>query len=312
MGFDRKKIEGKFTFMADENTNTADQPFELFELIIAVLLGLAAVGAALAGIQSGQWGGKQLEAFAEANSITTKASKSYSEAVSDMNSDYAVVGQAKRLILEGIDASTDADQQRSYKLASYYLTQQLDETAYDALKLPKQEEDATPAAAAATTTPAATDTAATTTDTAGDEGEGEEEAAAEPAATSTAPAASAAPASDEADTEEEVEAEMAKVFPEEVLIGVLGHELHDDDTYETAMFAEGNQLFADADKKFAEGRKANDNGDEFELAGLYYTIALFFAGLGLVFKTKMRWGFAGAGIVVFLISTVYLFTRTWA
>ncbi len=290
---------------------TPEKPFELFELIIACLLGLAAIGAALAGIQSGQWGGKQLEAFAEANAITTNASKSYSEAVSDMNSDYAVVGQAKRLILEGIDAETEADQQRSYKLASYYLTQQLAEHAYTAMKLPKHEEPAAAAAPAAATTPpsdaAATDTATT------EEGE---EAAEEPAATTETPASAAAstPATgdDDADTEEEVEAEMANVLPEETLIEVLGTELHDDDAYEIAMFAEGNELFEQADKKFAEGRKANDNGDEFELAGLYYTIALFFAGLGLVFKSRMRWGFAGVGILVFLYSTIYLFTRTWA
>ncbi|MEO8380329.1 MAG: hypothetical protein ABI779_11750 [Acidobacteriota bacterium] len=297
--------------MVEENAKPADSPFEMFELVIAILLGLAAIGAAMAGIQSGQWGGKQLEAFAEANSITTKASKSYSEAVSDMNSDYAVIGQAKRLILEGIDASTEADQQRSYKLASYYLTQQLDQTAYDAMKLPKQEEEH-PAAAPATATAAP----AATTDSAGDEAEETETtetASTETAATESAAASEPAAASDdEADTEEEVESEMAKPLPESALIKVLGIELHDDDTYETAMFAEGNQLFADADKKFAEGRKANDNGDEFELAGLYYTIALFFAGLGLVFKTRMRWGFAGAGIVVFLISTIYLLTRTWA
>ena len=56
--------------------STAEKPFELFELVIATLLGLAAIGAALAGIQSGQWGGKQMEAFAQANSITTNASKS--------------------------------------------------------------------------------------------------------------------------------------------------------------------------------------------------------------------------------------------
>jgi len=295
--------------MSDENASQVEKPFELFELITAVLLGLAAIGAALAGIQSGQWGGKQLEAFAQANSITTHAAKSYSEAVSDMNSDYAVIGQAKRLILEGIDASSDTDKKRSFKLASYYLTQQLDETAYDALKLPKQKEEAaaTPAAATtpATTTPATT-TAATETDTAG-----EEEKAAEPAA-ATASTAATAPKTSEVDTEEEVEAEMAAPLDEKVLIKVLGSELHDDDSYETAMFAEGNKLFADADKKFEEGRKANDNGDQFELAGLYYTIALFFAGLGLVFKTKMRWGFAGAGTVVFLLSTIYLITRTWA
>lgn len=292
--------------MVEETTPTNDKPFELFELVIAILLGLAAIGAAVAGIQSGQWGGKQLEAFAQANSITTNASKSYSEAVSDMNSDYAVIGQAKRLILEGIDASTEADQLRSYKLASYYLTQQLDETAQEVMKLPKDAEEPTPAAAPATT-PA---TAATTTDTAAAEREAEEPATTEPkpAAAESKPAA----ADDEADTEEEVEAEMAKPLSEEVLIRVLGKELHDDDTYEKAMFAEGNKLFADADKKFEEGRQANDNGDEFELAGLYYTIALFFAGLGLVFKTKMRWGFAGVGTLVFFFATIYLFTRTWA
>lgn len=295
--------------MSEETGTTAEKPFELFELIIATLLGLAAIGAALAGIQSGQWGGKQLEAFADANSITTKASKSYSEAVSDMNSDYAVIGQAKKLILEGIDAPTEADQQRSYKIASYYLTQQLDETAYDALKLPKQADDDEKPAAAAGTTPAATDTAATGT-AEDDDGEAEEK----PAAADEKPAAAAAKpaAGEDADTEEEVEAEMATPLPESALIKVLGTELHDDDTYEKAMFAEGNKLFEDADKRFQEGRKANDNGDEFELAGLYYTIALFFAGLGLVFKTKMRWSFAAVGVVVFLFSTGYLFTRTWA
>jgi hypothetical protein len=300
--------------MVDENANQAEKekPFELFELVTAALLGLAAIGAALAGIQSGQWGGKQLEAFAQANSITTHAAKSYSEAVSDMNSDYAVIGQAKRLILEGIDATSDADKKRSFKLASYYLTQQLDETAYDALKLPKQKEDAAATPAAATTTAATTTTTtaatATETATAGDD----EEKAAEPAAASASTPAAGTPKTAEVDTEEEVEAEMAAPLEEKVLIKVLGSELHDDDTYETAMFAEGNKLFADADKKFEEGRKANNNGDEFELAGLYYTIALFFAGLGLVFKTKMRWGFAGAGTVVFLLSTIYLITRTWA
>lgn len=292
--------------MSEEGVTPVEKPFELFELVTAVLLGLAAIGAALAGLQSGQWGGRQMEAFAQANSITTHASKSYSEAVSDMNSDYAVIGQAKRLILEGIDATNDTDKRRSFKLASYYLTQQLDETAYDALKLPKEKEGATaahtagtPATTPAAATPPATTTAATET--------AAEEKQAEPAAAETA-----APATSEVDTEEEVEAEMAAPLDEKVLIKVLGSELHDDDSYETAMFAEGNKLFADADKKFEEGRKANNNGDEFELAGLYYTIALFFAGLGLVFKTKMRWGFAGAGTVVLLISTVYLITRTWA
>jgi hypothetical protein len=240
----------------------AHKPFDVFELIVAILLGLAAIGAAVASLQSGQWGGKQLESFAEANAITTDAARSYSEAVSDMNSDYMVVGQAKRLIIEGIDADSDAEQERSYKLASYYLNQQLSEHAYSALKLPAQAEE-----------PAG----------------GEEEA----------------------DTEEEVEAELGQVLPEETLLSVLSTELHDEDTYETAMFGEGAKLFEDADKKFAVGRAANDNGDKFDLAGLFFTIALFFAGLALVFKSRMRWGFCGVGALVFVGTLIYMMTLTW-
>ncbi len=52
-------------------------------------------------------------------------------------------------------------------------------------------------------------------------------------------------------------------------------------------------MFADADAKFEEGKKANDNGDKFDLAVVFFTVALFFAGLGLVFKTSIRWGFCG-------------------
>ncbi len=114
------------------------------------------------------------------------------------------------------------------------------------------------------------------------------------------------------DTEEEVQQALADILPEADLIRVLGAELHDDDTYANTMFAEGNEQFANADKRFDEGRKANDAGDEFQLAGLYYTFALFFGGLGLVFKTRMRWAFCGLGVAALVVSTGYLFTRTWA
>jgi len=265
--------------MAAENAN-AEKPFELFELITATVLGLAAIGVAVAGVQGGQWNGRQSQAFAEANTVTTQASKSYSEGVSDMNSDYAIIGQAKQKILEGIDAANPADKVRSYRIASYYLTRQLSVTAYDALKLPERDEEGH---------------IITTTNDA-------------PTAAKTGHSKLAQLA---AETEEGVEAELAEVLPEAALIKVLGSELQDDDTYESAMFSEGNELFAKADKRFEEGRKANDAGDEFQLAGLYYTFALFFGGLALVFKTRMRWGFSAAGVAALVISTAYMATRTW-
>lgn len=239
--------------------------FDVFELCVALLLALAALGAALSGLQGGQWGGKQLEAFAEANALTTKASKSYSEAVSSMNSDFAVVGQAKKLILEGLDAESDVAQARSFKLASYYLTRQLNGEAYVALGLPMDlfEED-TPGQA------------------------------------------------HPSKSEEQIESEMGILLPEEELLGVLESELDDDDSYHTVMFAEGTKLFADADKKFAEGRVANDNGDKFDLAGVFYTLALAFAGLGLVFKSRARWSFFYVGVATFLLTSVYMVMIPWA
>lgn len=240
------------------------RPFDVFELCVALLLGLAAIGAALSGLQSGQWGGKQLDAFAEGNALTTKAAKSYSESVSAMNSDYAVVGQAKKLILEGLDAETEESQARSYKLASYYLTRQLNNQAYETLGLPADLEEK-------------------------DEEKG-------------------APKK----TEEEVKTEMGVLLPEETLLAVLESELDDDDTYQSVMFEEGTKLFADADKKFSEGRLASDNGDKFDLAGVFYTVALFFAGLSLVFKSNARWGFFFVGVATFLGTSIYLAMIHWA
>jgi len=263
--------------MTAENAG-AEKSFELFELVTATVLGLAAIGVAVAGVQGGQWNGRQSQAFAEANTITTQASKSYSEGVSDMNSDYAIIGQAKQKILEGIDATSNADKVRSYRIASYYLTRQLSVTAYDALGLPERDEEGNIVAADAPKPP-------------------------------KAPRSKLAQVA--AQTEEGVEAQLAEVLPEAALLKVLGSELQDDDTYENAVFAEGNELFAKADKRFEEGRKANDNGDEFQLAGLYYTFALFFGGLALVFKTRMRWGFCAAGVAALVISTAYMATRTW-
>lgn len=66
--------------MSEMTPEPVEKPFELFELAVATLLGLAAIGAALAGLQAGQWGGKQLQAFAEANAITTNAAKATAKA----------------------------------------------------------------------------------------------------------------------------------------------------------------------------------------------------------------------------------------
>ena len=96
----------------------------------------------------------------------------------------------------------------------------------------------------------------------------------------------------------------------EELETALNSELAQD--YVDKIFATSEEEFEAADKRFNEGRDANNKGDLFSLAGVILTVALFFAGISLVFKTKMRWGFLGVGTVVLVGGLGYMSTLTWA
>ena len=263
--------------MSDSEDN---QPFDKFELITAILLGLTGIGAALAGLQGGQWGGKQLEAFAAANTLTTKAATQYTEDTVAINADYAAVASAKAYILQARDAKDPQSEQRNLDLASYYYSYQMSERGYKAMGLPMDffVED-------------------------------EEEGKTVPAGGGAAPAP--APAADEPEEEEEVDPHTAleRAIPDDVLFGTLTTELDED--YIDESLKAGTDMFAEADKKFEEGKVANDNGDKFDLAVVFYTVALFFLGLGLVFKTSVRWGFCGLGAVGFLFSTIFILMLPW-
>jgi hypothetical protein len=275
--------------MSDEQ----EKSFDLFELLTAILLGLAAIGAALAGLQGGQWGGKQLEAFSEANTLTTRAASQYNEDMALVNSDYATVARAKEHILEARDAKDEADRQRHFELASYFYMYQLNEKAYKAMKLPidyyVEDEEAAKAPGAPAVQPAvAAENPAAAPAAEAEEEEEEDE-----------PAAAADPAKPQLEN-----------LPNETLLASLSAEL--DDEYIDSMLENGEKMFQDADKRFAEGRAANDNGDKFDLAGLYFTVALFFAGVGLVFKTGVRWLFFTLGFLIFAGSSVFMARLPWA
>lgn len=270
--------------------------FDKFEFATAILLGLTAIGAALAGLQGGQWGGKQLEAFSAANTLTTKAATQYTEDTVLINADYAAVAAAKAYIMTARDY-TGQDRERNLDLASYQYTNQMGELGYKAMGLPMEyyvedEEEGAEPANAATTTPATPAADAATPDTA----EEDDEATAED--------------TEGEDPEDAAQVALERDLPDEVLFASLSQELDDD--YIEESLAEGTQMFADADKQFEEGRKANENGDQFDLAVVFYTVALFFAGLGLVFKSTMRWGFFGAGALFFLGTTIFMMTLPWA
>ena len=270
--------------------------FDKFELVTAILLGVTAIGAAIAGQQGGQWGGRQLEAFSAANSLTTKAATQYTEDTVLINADYAAVAAAKGYILQARDAGGQ-DRERNLDLASYQYMYQMSELGYKSMDLPMEyyvedeEEGEGEEAAQASGVQEAANTGAD----AGDE---------------TAEAVDEEEAAEDDDPETVAATAMERDIPDEVLLASLQNELDED--YIDEALAEGTQMFADADKKFEEGRAANENGDKFDLAVVFYTVALFFAGLGLVFKTSIRWGFFGSGLIIFVGTTLFMITLPWA
>lgn len=288
--------------MSTETPESDNKPFDPFELATAILLGLAAVGAALASLQAGQWGGRQLDAFSASNALTTKAAKQYNEDTVMVNADYAAVAAAKEHILEARDANDGQARERHLDMASYQYSNQMTELGYKAMGLPmdyyvEDEEEAGDDAKDGAAEPAEATTS--------------EPASAEPA---TEPAAAGDTAADDSEETADPEAEAATALerdiPDEALFATLQQELDDD--YIDKALEGGEKMFAEADAKFEEGRLANNNGDGFDLSGVIYTVALFFAGLGLVFKTRLRWGFFFAGCVIFLIATAKLAMLPWA
>lgn len=100
------------------------------------------------------------------------------------------------------------------------------------------------------------------------------------------------------------------LLKEEHLVTALATDLSSD--YVDELYAASAVEFAEADKRFEEGNDANIKSDQFSLAVVIFTVSIFFAGLSLVFKTKLRWGFLGLGATVLLAGLGYLFTLPWA
>lgn len=231
-------------------SNDDNKPFDPFELTAAILLGIGAIGASLAGHQEGLWGGQSVEGYGEASAMTTKASSTFNDELTIYMQDTQMDVRAKELIWEGLESEDTAVQDRLLGMANWMLLSQISEAAFKHLKLPEEKRKAY--------------------------WDGDEEITL---------------------THEELET-------------ALDTELSQD--YVDEIFGPSEDEFEAADKRFNEGRDANNKGDLFSLAGVILTVALFFAGLSLVFKTKMRWGFLSLGTLVLIGGLGYMSTLTWA
>jgi hypothetical protein len=99
-------------------------------------------------------------------------------------------------------------------------------------------------------------------------------------------------------------------IPLDALETVLERRL--DSAYEDAMLVRGKSDYAAADKRFEEGRQAGTNNDRFELNTVVFTVSLFFGGLGLVFKSRIRWYILVAATLALALGAMYLARTPWA
>lgn len=118
------------------------RPFELLELMAAILLGVAAIATAWASFQSSLYNGRSVESYSKSNKIATEAATERSRAIVEIAQDIAIDAEAMRLILEGDDASSPAAEQRNYFFATYLYTRQMSEAGYKALGLPPEARQA--------------------------------------------------------------------------------------------------------------------------------------------------------------------------
>ena len=123
------------------NDSESSKPFDVFELSAAVLLGLGAIGAAIAGHQAGLWGGQSVEGYGEAAAMTTKASTTYNDELTSYIQDAQVDTRAKEMIWEALEINDEVRKTRLLQMASWLYTSQLSDPAYEALKLPALPED---------------------------------------------------------------------------------------------------------------------------------------------------------------------------
>jgi hypothetical protein len=217
-----------------------------FELVAAIVLGLAAVASAWAAHQSGLFGGNCLTAYSEAGQQTTNAATTYQEIGAEVIRDSSLDIQAKEIIVEAQAMEQGPAREAKMLIARYLYTQQMSDAAYQQLGLPMQYRV----------------------------GDNWDE------------------------------------LPESLLIESLDRDISDE--YWNAQLNPADEEFESAERKFAEGRKANADGDAYGFAGVILTISMFFAGISLVFKSGARWGLLGLGMATFLISSGFMVTLPFA
>ncbi len=120
---------------------TKEVYYDVFELLTALLLGLAATTTALVAHENALWSGKSTDYYSESATLTSKASNLDNSAVVDVSQDSNIEIEAKKLIREGLRSDSADDKQEAFNLASYLLRGWLTDEAYKGFELPAEYRD---------------------------------------------------------------------------------------------------------------------------------------------------------------------------
>ena len=83
--------------MSDSN---GDRSLRIFEIVVATLLGLGALGGAWAGYQANQWGSSAIENFGKSSTTATRGAALYNQGVATANRDANLDIHGKELTLQ--------------------------------------------------------------------------------------------------------------------------------------------------------------------------------------------------------------------
>jgi hypothetical protein len=101
-----------------------------------------------------------------------------------------------------------------------------------------------------------------------------------------------------------------EAIPEADLVTAAGKHL--DEAYNNAMLAEADAAMAQADSRYASARISGGSGDHFALAEVIFAVSLFFGGIAIVFRDRLRTIGLGLAAIAAVIGYCYVGWLPWA
>ena len=77
--------------------------------------------------------------------------------------------------------------------------------------------------------------------------------------------------------------------------------------YLESLYGQGASELANSERFFEEAGKADDNGDNYEIAAMILTVVLFFAGISLVVRARgVTWALLGISGLLLIGTITYM------